>query len=169
MRSTVIAATFVILASSVSAYAVEATAFKTEQPSGEWRVANYVGQPIVNAASEKIGAVSDMLFDRSGKITTVVIGVGGFLGLGEKRVAVPFEAVTYTELNGARQIMVPLTKEALLAAPDYKMTEKTTFDKVKETAGEMAQKAGEKAGELKDKAAEKIDEMRTKENAPKPQ
>lgn len=168
MRSTVIAAVFLTLATSVSAQAIDATAFKTEQTSGEWRAANYVGQPIVNASGEKIGDVNDLLFDRTGKITTVVIGVGGFLGLGEKRVALPFEAVTYNEQNGARQIMVPLTKEALLAAPDYKLTEKTTFDKVKETAGDVAQKASEKAVELKDKAAEKIGEMRKEEPA-KPQ
>jgi sporulation protein YlmC with PRC-barrel domain len=165
MRSTVIAAAFLTLATSVSAQALDATAFKTEQTSGEWRAANYVGQPIVNASGEKIGDVNDLLFDRTGKITTVVIGVGGFLGLGEKRVALPFEAVTYNEQNGTRQIMVPLTKEALLAAPDYKLTEKTTFDKVKETAGDVAQKAGAKAVELKDKAAEKIEEMRKEEPA----
>jgi sporulation protein YlmC with PRC-barrel domain len=165
MRSTIIAAAFLTLATSVSAQALDATAFKTEQTSGEWRAANYVGQPIVNASGEKIGDVNDLLFDRTGKITTVVIGVGGFLGLGEKRVALPFEAVTYNEQNGTRQIMVPLTKEALLAAPDYKLTEKTTFDKVKETAGDVAQKAGAKAVELKDKAAEKIEEMRKEEPA----
>jgi sporulation protein YlmC with PRC-barrel domain len=165
MRSTIIAAAFLTLATSVSAQALDATAFKTEQTSGEWRVANYVGKPIVNASGEKIGDVNDLLFDRTGKITTIVIGVGGFLGLGEKRVALPFEAVTYNDQNGTRQIMVPLTKEALLAAPDYKLTEKTTFDKVKETAADAAQKASEKAVELKDKAAEKIDEMRKEEPA----
>jgi sporulation protein YlmC with PRC-barrel domain len=165
MRSTVIAAAFLTLATSVSAQAIDATAFKTEQTSSEWRVANYVGKPIVNASGEKIGDVNDLLFDRTGKITTIVIGVGGFLGLGEKRVALPFEAVTYNDQNGTRQIMVPLTKEALLAAPDYKLTEKTTFDKVKETAADAAQKASEKAVELKDRAAEKIDEMRKEEPA----
>lgn len=165
MRSTVIAAVVLTLATSVSALALDASAFKTEQASGEWRAANYVGQPIVNASGEKIGDVNDLLFDRTGKITTIVIGVGGFLGLGEKRVALPFEAVTYNEQNGTRQIMVPLTKEALLAAPDYKLTEKTTFDKVKETAADAAQKASEKAVELKDKAAEKIGEMRKEEPA----
>jgi sporulation protein YlmC with PRC-barrel domain len=169
MKSTLAAAAFFTLMGSVSAMAVENAAFKTEQATGEWRAANYVGKPIVNAAGEKIGDVSDLLFDRTGKITTVVIGVGGFLGLGQKSVALPFEAVTYTDQNGTRQIMVPLTKEVLLAAPDYKMTEKTTFDKVKETAADAAQKAGEKATELKDKAAEKIDEMRTKDGAPKTQ
>jgi sporulation protein YlmC with PRC-barrel domain len=169
MKSTLLAAAFFTLAASVSAMAADTAAFKTEQAASEWRAANYVGKPIVNASGEKIGDVYDLLFDRTGKITTVVIGVGGFLGLGEKRVALPFEAVTYTDQNGVRQITVPLTKEALQAAPDYKMTEKTTFDKVKETAGEVAQKAGEKATELKEKAAEKIEEMRSKDGTAKQQ
>jgi sporulation protein YlmC with PRC-barrel domain len=144
----------------------QSDAFKTTQTEGEWRAVNYVGQPIVNAAGEKIGDVNDMLFDRTGKITTVVIGVGGFLGLGEKRVALPFEAVTYSEENGVRQIMVPLTREALQSAPDFVLTEKTTFDKVKEKAGEVATKASEKAGELKDQAVKKIEEYKKDEPAP---
>jgi sporulation protein YlmC with PRC-barrel domain len=170
MKSTILAAVCFTLVTSASALAVDTAAFKTAQTSDEWRAANYIGQPIVNASGVKIGDVNDLLFDRSGKITTVVIGVGGFLGLGEKRVALPFEAITYTEQNGNRQIMVPLTKEALQTAPDYKLTEKTTFDKVKETAGEVAQKASEKAVELKDKAAQKIEEYRKdtpNEGAPK--
>jgi sporulation protein YlmC with PRC-barrel domain len=162
MKSALLAAAFVVFASQAMAQSTDG-AFKLAQGSNEWRVANYVGKPIVNASGEKIGDVSDMLFDRSGKITTVVVGVGGFLGLGAKQVALPYEAVTYSEQNGERQIMVPLTKEALQAAPDYTLTEKTTFDKVKERAGEVAEKASNKAGELKDQAVKKIEEY-SKEN-----
>ena len=159
MKSTLVAAVFVAFAAQAMAQAPAAPS-NFRKASDEWRMANYLGKPIVNAAGEKIGDVSDVLFDRSGKITTVVIGVGGFLGLGAKQVAIPFEAVTYRDQNGERQIMVPLTKEALQAAPDYTPTEKTTFDKVKEKAGEVAEKASEKAGELKDEAVKKIEEYR---------
>ena len=159
MKSTLLAAVLVVFATQAMAQSID-TAFRLTQSANEWRVANYVGKPIVNASGEKIGSVSDILFDRGGKITTIVIGVGGFLGLGAKQVALPFETVTYSEQNGERQIMVPLTKEALQAAPDYTLTEKTTFDKVKEQAGEVAEKASEKAGELKDQAVKKIEEYR---------
>jgi sporulation protein YlmC with PRC-barrel domain len=158
MKMTLFAAIFVAVATSAFAQTPDVSAFKTEQASDEWRIANYVGQPIVNASGEKIGDINDVLFDRTGKITTVVIGVGGFLGLGEKRVALPFEAITYSEADGKRQIMVPLTKEALQAAPAFKLTEKTTMDKVREVAGDVATKASEKASELKDKAVKKIEE-----------
>ncbi len=159
MRSRLLAAALIALAAaSASAETIDTSAFKTEQAPGEWRGVNYIGQPIVNSSGQKIGDVNDILFDRTGKITTVVIGVGGFLGLGEKRVALPFSAITYSEIDGKRQIMVPLTKEALQAAPEYKLTEKTAMDKVREKAGEMASKASEKAGELKDQAVKKIEE-----------
>jgi sporulation protein YlmC with PRC-barrel domain len=162
MKSTFLAAVFVAFASQAMAQSAD-TAFKISQGVSEWRMANYLGKPIVNASGEKIGDVSDVLFERSGKITSVVIGVGGFLGLGAKQVAIPFEAVTYREQDGDRQIIVPLTKEALQAAPDYTATEKTTFDKVKERAGEVAEQASTKAGELKDQAVKKIEEYRKEE------
>jgi sporulation protein YlmC with PRC-barrel domain len=162
MKSTLLAAMFVAFASHAMAQSSDSP-FKLSQGAGEWRLVNYLGKPIVNASGEKIGDVSDVLFERGGKITSVVIGVGGFLGLGAKQVAVPFETVTYREQDGERQIVVPLTKEALQAAPEYTPTEKTAFDKVKERAGEVAEKASTKAGELKDQAVKKIEEYRKEE------
>jgi sporulation protein YlmC with PRC-barrel domain len=167
MKSTLLGAALFAIAAWGVGLAAD-SAFKTTQAPEEWRIANYVGQPIVNDKGEKIGDVSDVLFDRSGRITTVVLGVGGFLGLGEKKVALPFEAVTYSETNGKREIMVPLTKEALQAAPDFKPTEKTTMDKVKETAGEVAVKAGEKAVEIKDQAVKKYEEYRAEGDKAQP-
>jgi len=163
MKSTLFAVAVLALAGPTMAQAQQDTAFKTTQAAGEWRIANYVGKPIVNAEGEKIGDINDVLFDRSGKITTVVIGVGGFLGLGEKRVALPFEAITYSEEEGKRLIMAPLTKERLQAAPAYKLVEKTTMDKVREAAGEVATKASEKASEIKDQAVKTIEEYQNGE------
>lgn len=147
------------------AYAQPATAFVTTQSTGEWRANNYIGQPVVNASGEKIGDVNDLVFDKSGKISTVVVGIGGFLGMGEKNVGMGYETLTYTDKDGQRTIMVPLTKEALLAAPGYVYTEKTSLDKMREKAGEMAHQASEKAGELKDQAVKKIEEYRKNEPA----
>lgn len=166
MRVTLLGAALLAMVASAAAIAAESSAFKTTQAAEEWRIANYVGKPILNDKGEKIGNIDDVLFDRTGKITTVVIGVGGFLGLGEKKVALPFEAITYSETAGKREIMVPLSKEALQTAPEFKATEKTTMDKVKETAGEVAHKAGEKAGEIKDQAVKKYEEYRAEGTKP---
>lgn len=142
---------------------VDPAIFLEVQNPDEWRVGNYMGQPVMNASGEKIGNINDILFSRTGQMTTIVIGVGGFLGLGEKQVAIPFTAVTYVEKDGVRQITVPMTKEILKSAPSYKHTEKTTLDIVREKAGEVATKASEKATELKDQAVKKIEEYNAEE------
>lgn len=161
MKSTLLAAAAFAVAFPAFVHAADPAApFLTEQAASEWRMNNYLGKPVVNASGERIGEISEVLFDKSGRITSVVIGVGGFLGVGAKSVALPYQAVTYSDKDGERQIMVPLTKDVLLKAPDYKLTEKTTMDKVRQKAGEAAEKASEKAGELKDKAMKKIDEYR---------
>lgn len=158
MRTTIFAAAMIALAAPASAQ--PATAFLTTQAAEEWRANNYIGRQVVNASGEKIGDVNDLLFDRTGRLTTVVIGIGGFLGMGEKAVGMRYESLTYSEKDGQRVIMVPLSKEALLAAPQFTYSEKTALDVMREKAGEYATKAGEKAEELTEQAKKKIEEYR---------
>jgi sporulation protein YlmC with PRC-barrel domain len=75
---------------------------------GNWRSSKMVGLSVYNDNNESIGSVNDLLADKSGNIKAVVIGVGGFLGVGEHLVAVPFdkvkwvtEPVAYTGTAGA--------------------------------------------------------------------
>lgn len=138
-----------------------ATKFITQQPDNEWLARVFFGQPVHNAAGETVGDINDLVFNRKGHISTVVIGVGGFLGMGEKSVGVPFDALTFNAgKNGERVIVLAVSKEALVKAPAFNATEKTTFDKVKDKASDLGHKAADKAGELKDQAAKKIDDMR---------
>lgn len=71
--------------------------FVQAQKPGEWRGGKLVGVTIYTPDKQKLGNVTDFLVDDSGAITTVVIGVGGFLGIGEKNVAVPFSSVDWRE------------------------------------------------------------------------
>ncbi len=59
--------------------------------AGQWRTSKLSGLNVYNNNKEKIGDISDMLVDQSGKIQAVILGVGGFLGMGEHLVAVKFE------------------------------------------------------------------------------
>lgn len=79
----------------------------TTTASGQWRTSKMDGIKVYNDANENIGSINDLLMDKSGNIKIAVIGVGGFLGLGEHLVAVPFEklkfvneAVAYTGAVG---------------------------------------------------------------------
>jgi sporulation protein YlmC with PRC-barrel domain len=62
---------------------------------GTWRVSKMVGLSVYNDKNESIGSINDMLTEKDGKIKAVVIGVGGFLGVGEHLVAIPFEKVKF--------------------------------------------------------------------------
>ena len=155
------------LVTPVSAEAPKAIQFVTEQPASEWRARLFVGAAVQNSQGETVGDVNDLVFDRSGRISTVVLGVGGFLGMGEKNVAVPYGALSFKPgKDDGRIIVVELSKDALKQAPAYKATEKTTMDAVKDKAVELGTKASEKAVELKDQAAKKVDDM-TKEEPKK--
>ena len=75
---------------------------------GTWRASKMVGLNVYNDSNESLGSINDMLTDKSGNIKAVVIGVGGFLGVGEHLVAVPIdkvkfvnEPVAYTSSNAA--------------------------------------------------------------------
>ncbi|MCP2219448.1 PRC-barrel domain-containing protein [Bradyrhizobium elkanii] len=62
-------------------------------PADSSTIANYYKQNVYDPKESKIGTIDDVLVDKSGKVTGLVVGVGGFLGAGEKDVIVPFTAV----------------------------------------------------------------------------
>ena len=142
--------------------------FVTQQPANEWLAGAFIDQSVQNTAGETIGEITDLIFDRQGKISTAVIGVGGFLGLGERNVGVPFGSLTFkVGAKDERIIVLAVTKETLLKAPEFKATEKSLLQRVKEGAVVMGQKTVEKAVELKDQAGKKIEDMRKGDPAKK--
>jgi sporulation protein YlmC with PRC-barrel domain len=64
---------------------------------GGWRGSKFSGVNVYNDANEKIGDINDVIVDRSGKITNVVVGVGGFLGMGEHYVSIPYEKFKWVD------------------------------------------------------------------------
>lgn len=70
--------------------------------SGNWRASKLMGMAVYNQANEKLGEVNELIVDPAGKVSAVVIGVGGFLGMGEHDVAVSMSQLTVTD-NG-RQV-----------------------------------------------------------------
>jgi hypothetical protein len=68
----------------------------TTSASTDWRASKVAGLKVYNEANESVGSINDLLMDKSGNIKLVVLGVGGFLGLGEHLVAVPFDKVKFS-------------------------------------------------------------------------
>ena len=63
--------------------------------TGNWRASKVVGLSVYNANNESLGSINDLLTDQQGNIKAVVVGVGGFLGVGEHLVAVPFDKIKF--------------------------------------------------------------------------
>jgi sporulation protein YlmC with PRC-barrel domain len=84
--------------------------------------ANIIGEKVYNGTAddaENIGNVNDIVLTADGKADQLVIGVGGFLGIGEKNVAVSFDKFDWAEKNGDRWLVMSTTKEQLQALPDF--------------------------------------------------
>ena len=96
--------------------------FLKEQTADDMLASSIIGKPAVNSQDETIGDVNDLVTDRSGKIVAALIGVGGFLGIGEKDVAVRFEDLKLNrDENDNVKVTLNISKETLAQAPDYKL------------------------------------------------
>jgi hypothetical protein len=83
--------------------------FLTQQKQDQWRVSKLPGVAIYDGADQKVGSITDILLGHDGKAQFIVIGVGGFLGMGQKDVAVPYESVTFSDR--------PISRPAAAATP----------------------------------------------------
>jgi len=64
---------------------------------GQWRASKVIGVNVYNENNEKIGDIQEIIIDKSAKVDNVVLGVGGFLGMGEHYVAVPMEKLKWVD------------------------------------------------------------------------
>jgi hypothetical protein len=89
-----------------------------------WRASDAIGQNVYNRANEKIGDVEEILIDGDGRVLAAVVGVGGFLGMGEHKVAVTYRSFQMTrDTGGKAKLVVDIDKPALMNAPQYKPTD----------------------------------------------
>jgi len=99
----------------------------TDMPADSMTVTDWYRQNVYDPKDNKIGQIMDVLVDKSGKVTSLIVGVGGFLGAAEKDVAVPFDAVRVTNKNNNQWYLVMnATKDDLKAAPGFKYDRTTT-------------------------------------------
>jgi sporulation protein YlmC with PRC-barrel domain len=113
-----------LVAASVSA-AYAATTMKAV-PGESWTVTNFYKQAVYDPKETKIGDVDDVLVDKSGKVTGLVVGVGGFLGVGEKDVIVPFSAVKTTKKDDKWWLTLDETKDGLKSSTGFKYDKAST-------------------------------------------
>jgi len=113
----------VLAAITTPAFAAETM---SSLPTDSWTVTNYYKQDVYDKGQNSVGKIDDVLIDKSGKITALIVGVGGFLGAGEKDVALPFSAVSAEKKNDKWYLTVNETKDSLKNAAGYKYNSSTT-------------------------------------------
>jgi len=93
-----------------------------EQAETQLLAADLMGASVFGPDGKEVGAVEDLILDEQQKITGVVVGVGGFLGIGKKEVGLNWEQAKLVESadTGTKMITIGLTKADLEAAPDFK-------------------------------------------------
>jgi sporulation protein YlmC with PRC-barrel domain len=88
--------------------------------ASELRASKLIGTSVKNNANESIGNINDVILGKDGKVAAAVIGVGGFLGIGEHEVAVNFNSLRLSDDgNGKTLVTMDATKDALKAAPQW--------------------------------------------------
>jgi len=98
----------------------------------------FIGRSVYSSAdpeSDNIGDVNDLIVGENGEISHAVIGVGGFLGIGEKDVAVPFDQLKVVEKDGDIRLVYSATKEQLESAPAF---DRTAYDPTARAAANTA-------------------------------
>jgi sporulation protein YlmC with PRC-barrel domain len=98
----------------------------TTLPAGT-TVTNFYKQNVYDPSDNKIGDIDDVLIDKAGNVSAMIVSVGGFLGMGEKDVAIPFSDVHASEKNNKWYLVLNTTKDALKTAPGF------TYDKTRTT------------------------------------
>lgn len=138
--ATTIAAALII--ATVPAHADDP--FIAEQKPTEYLAKDrLIGAKVKDSNGKIIGDIEDLIVGGENQVVGVIMGVGGLLGLGEKKVAIVKSALSLEVTDGKMNVVMPsATKETLAAAPSYK--------RINPPKG-WFQRAVEKGQELKDK------------------
>jgi sporulation protein YlmC with PRC-barrel domain len=99
--------------------------FIAAQKPDQWLGSKFKGTDVLGSDNQKVGDISDMVFDKSGKIDAYVVSVGGFLGIGSKEVALApnaFQVVPgdpNSATNSSPKLKISMNKDQLKAAPNF--------------------------------------------------
>lgn len=95
----------------------------TVQRPGQVDVQKLIGRSVTNPQNETVGDIESVIVDADGKVRTVIVGVGGFLGMGERHVAIAWDRLTVSPSD--QKVMISSTKDQLKALPPYTYADAT--------------------------------------------
>jgi sporulation protein YlmC with PRC-barrel domain len=100
------------------------TPFVAEQAAGQIKSDELVGTGVIGTDGEEVGGIQSLILDEGGQVVAAVVGVGGFLGIGKKEVALPWDVLEPARNEKGDQIIrAPVTKAGLEEAPTFRSRE----------------------------------------------
>lgn len=131
MKSRVLGATAALLLAASPLFAQTTTPPPAASPAGQpmWyshqadeiRASKLIGTKVVNTANETIGDINEIVLGKDGKVAAVIVGVGGFLGMGEREVAMNFSSIRMSRDSDNNLVLtVNANKDALKNAPEWR-------------------------------------------------
>jgi len=130
--------------------------FYNAQNSNQYLASDLLLKAKVHDADGKIfGDIEDLILNEHNQIEGVIIGIGGFMGVGEKRIGVRFSALQFTDADGKTTVVLPqATKAVLKEVPAYKRSRppKSFLESATERAKELSAKTTETTKEAYEKA-----------------
>ncbi len=104
-------------ASAQTATVTQITVIEPAQIMKGYRASKIVGATLTNEANETVGKIDDLVIRADDKVVVAIVSVGGFLGVGDRLVAVPYESIQWRENTG---VLPGATKERLKTFPEFK-------------------------------------------------
>lgn len=108
---------------AVGVYEFEMNTIAPSSATSGFLASNMIGESVMTGETdeaESIGDINDVVIGRDGNVRAVIIGVGGFLGLGEKDVAIEFDRLTFVSANeGEYRVVTDASRQELEDAPAY--------------------------------------------------
>ena len=126
MKSLAVLAAGALIAGTAAFAETMSTNPMTSIPPRSVTVTDWYKQDVYDPNNNKIGQVADVLVSQDGRVDALIVGVGGFLGVDQKDVAVEFGAVKQTMKDNKVHLTMNTTKDALKSAPGFKYNSNTT-------------------------------------------
>ena len=99
----------------------ESRGYLSSAPADGMRASNLIGANVKSSDDEDVGSVSDLILDKDGQVVAIVVGVGGFLGMGETDVAIGWDDVTRAGSPDDPELRISSTSDELRSAPTFEM------------------------------------------------
>jgi len=137
--------------------------FVEKQSEEQDLASRFIGTPVVNTTGETLGKVNDLVMDTEGQVELIIIGVGGFLGVGEKNVGVRFDQLARIEgAEGQAELVLDASQGDLTDAPEFLTADNKSLSltkRLRERAGQLSEQAKQTYDKAKERVMEEAEKL----------